>query len=158
VSQNANFLHKKIPSTYNELMRIARAIPKILFIASLSLSVLSCKTESTDPTTCEANFIEGNFSAQVTYLADNYYEFKVCTNTDFIGQQVSVYGVLQQIDIPIAPGDLNTSVRLSHLADGLHAGDIFDVTFNNDDRWFVIYADDNGNLDDTTEILVGNFR
>lgn len=96
---------------------------------------------------------------RVTHLVGslNEFEFEVCFNDTSAGSQVSVYGV--QFEGDIASINVATDVRLAHLTDGIRAGQKFSVTFNNNDAWFVIYKDDSfGSLDNSVEIIRGEFR
>lgn len=133
-----------------------KTIPGITFVLFLSF-LFSCG--KAPEVSCSANFIQAGFGARVTYVVGtlNEFQFEVCYNDDFVGSQISVYGVESQSDI--ATINLASDVRLPHLTDGLRPGDVFSVSFNNDDAWFVIFEDDAlGNYDNSTQILKGQFR
>jgi hypothetical protein len=127
----------------------------MLNIFILSLALLSCNKPP--EMACSPNYTQGKFGALITYVSNNDFLFEVCYNEEFIGSQVTVYGVSNPADISaINP---TTDFRLPHLTDGLYPGDVFPVTFGNDDAWFVIYEDDSfGNYATTTQILKGQFR
>ena len=142
------------------MLNISKKIPKSIvavFIAVFLSILISCGNSTSSY--CTPNFVQGGVGMRVTYLVGsmNEFQFQVCYNDNFVGSQVSVYGVQLQSDI--AGINTSTDVRLEHLTDGLNPGESFSVTFNNSDAWFVIYEDDNlGNLDNTSEVLRGEFR
>ena len=135
--------------------------PKAILNAFLLLNfifLISCGSGSTD-LYCSPNYSQGGLALKVSYLVGslNTYEFEVCYNDSAFGEQVSVYGVETFADI--ATINTGTDVRLAHISDNLNPGDRFTVTFSNDDTWFVIYEDDVlGNLDNTNELIKGEFR
>lgn len=139
---------------------MSKKAPKAILMAAIAILIsfmISCGNES--PDYCTANFVQGGVGMRVTFLVGslNEFNFQVCYNDTFRGSEVSVYGV--QFESDIATLSTATDVRLAHLTDGLLPGQSFSVTFNSSDAWFVIYEDDTlGNLDNTSEVIRGEFR
>lgn len=122
------------------------------------LLILGACSKFTNDMVCIPNYSQGNIGMKVTYLVGSYneFEFEVCYNDSFQGDQVSIYGVETAGDI--AQISTVTDIRLARLTDGLYPGDRFSVQFANDDAWFVIYKDFAGNPATNSEVLRGEFR
>ncbi len=142
-----------MPNISNKLARTS-LLASMAILLSL---MISCGNGASSY--CTPNFIQGGVGMRVTFLVGslNEFNFQVCYNDTFLGSEVSIYGV--QLESDIATLNTATDVRLAHLTDGLRPGQSFSVLFNSSDAWFVIYEDDNlGNLDNTNEVLRGEFR
>lgn len=107
---------------------------------------------------CAPNY-DGVLSVLVTHLPGslNQYEVTICDSSRTNNRDISIYGVFDEADIPGM--SLATRVRAPHIQDNSQPLDSLVVTFNNDDRVFVIYEDDiNGNFSNNVELVRGQFR
>jgi hypothetical protein len=143
--------------TGKAISNISSSLYKKLLSVSFVVFPLFLNSCGKQEMACSPNFVQGGFGALVSYSFNNDFQFEVCYNDSFLDKQISVYGFQSQSDI--ATINLATDVRLPHMVNGLHPGDIFTVTFNNDDAWFAIFEDDNlGNFSSAVQILRGQFR
>lgn len=132
---------------------------KKLALACLFLLMNSCG-QLGPKGAAEANFFGNGYSMLVEQQTINTYKFTVVENNNFQGAIFSVYGL--QSDSQVGNFNPNTRVRLAHVADGANVGDSFEVTFNSDDSWFIIYEDaligGSFQFDLTSEMIRGQFR
>ncbi len=129
-----------------------------LYIGLSLLFIFTAQCGGKGTSACAPNF-DGTLSILMTRLPDsiNQYEITVCDSNRTNNRDISVYGIFDEADIPGM--FLSSRVRAPHIQDSSDPTDTFYVTFNNDDRWFVIYEDDiSGNYSNQVELARGEFR
>lgn len=111
---------------------------KYIIYLSLVFLLISCGGVE-KPAGVTPNFIGNGFAVFVEQTALNTYKFTVTSNEDHKGAIFTVYGLADESQV----GTFNTAarMRLDHISDAHDAGDTFEVTFNSDDNFFIIYED-----------------
>ncbi len=133
---------------------------KAILLSLIVLTLAGCGSDKTFPEGLTANHSGNGFTAHMEHVSFNTYKFTIVSNDNHRGAIFSVYGLADESYV--STFNPNTRVRLAHVSDGHQAGSTFEVTFNNDDNFFIIYQDAlvGGSFvfDTTKEMLRGTFR